>query len=289
MSSSSIHIPTLLAESWLAAAEWHEELGSTQDRARELLTWHDAPRRHESLQNAPRRDESQANSPHRDLASLPFLVGADLQTAGRGRGAHRWWTGPGALALSLVLDPTAMGGPPRLLPQMSLAVGVSLVYALQPHCGDCPPGLHWPNDIYCQLPDGERRKLAGILVDAVSPRCVVIGVGVNTNNTLDDAPPELRGTAVTLRDLSGRMLDHTAWLIAWLAELKAALELLFTCPEELGREFQRHCRQTGETLTLRLGDQRHTGRCRGISPAGELLLDLPEGIKKFSSGTLSGE
>ena len=34
-------------------------------------------------------------------AELPLLVVAERQTAGRGHGANRWWTGPGALAFSL--------------------------------------------------------------------------------------------------------------------------------------------------------------------------------------------
>ena len=34
---------------------------------------------------------------------VPALVLADVQTAGRGRGTHRWWSAPGALTFSLVL------------------------------------------------------------------------------------------------------------------------------------------------------------------------------------------
>ena len=35
---------------------------------------------------------------------LPLLIVADEQTAGRGRGVNRWWTGRGSLACSLLLD-----------------------------------------------------------------------------------------------------------------------------------------------------------------------------------------
>ena len=36
---------------------------------------------------------------------LPLLIVADAQTAGRGRGSNRWWTGPGSLAFSLLMPP----------------------------------------------------------------------------------------------------------------------------------------------------------------------------------------
>src|SRR6266496_612813 len=35
----------------------------------------------------------------------PYLIVAGEQTTGRGRGANRWWSQPGALTFSLVLDP----------------------------------------------------------------------------------------------------------------------------------------------------------------------------------------
>ena len=74
-------------------------------------------------------------------------------------------------------------------------------------------GIHWPNDVHVRIsqPQGEAddRKLAGILVEVLPDRRHVIGIGLNVNNTLADAPAELRDTAATLRDLSGREHDRT--------------------------------------------------------------------------------
>src|SRR5262245_56021576 len=65
---------TILKGTFVAHIEHHQVLDSTQFRARALA-------------------EGSRNS-----ASLPALVVADRQTAGRGRAENRWWTGEGSLA-----------------------------------------------------------------------------------------------------------------------------------------------------------------------------------------------
>lgn len=245
---------------WLQHVEWHDELGSTQDRARELMTVGALP--------------------------VPYLIGADLQTGGRGRGKHRWWTGRGALAMSLVIDPGEFAplSVTTLPPQLALAVGVAVCHALRGLLPAEIVGLHWPNDIYVG-----QRKLAGILTEVLSPRRVIIGIGLNSNNTLADAPAELRATAVTLRDLLQRPVDADALLVALLAEVRAALQLLYDQPAELGREFDALCLQRGQMLLLRQGEQHHAGRCLGIAADGGLLLETEAGLRTFYSGTLSSE
>ncbi len=245
---------------WLQHVEWHEQLGSTQDRARELIEAGTLP--------------------------VPFLIGADLQTGGRGRGKHRWWTGQGALAMSLVVDPTEFAverGTP-LPPQLALAVGVAVSHTVRGYLPKENVGLHWPNDVYVG-----QRKLSGILTEALSPRRVIIGIGLNSNNTLDDAPAELRATAVTLRDLLQAPVDAAALLVTLLTELHAALRLLYAQPAELGREFDALALQRGQVLLLRQGDQHHAGRCVGIATDGGLQLETEAGLRTFYSGTLSSE
>ena len=105
----------------------------------------------------------------------PCLLVAEEQTSGRGRLGRVWHAQPGAsLTFSLAL-PLA----PRDWSGLSLAVGVAVAEALDPHT---PPriGLKWPNDLW--LADGSDRKLGGILIETVSNdsrRIAVIGIGLN--------------------------------------------------------------------------------------------------------------
>jgi BirA family biotin operon repressor/biotin-[acetyl-CoA-carboxylase] ligase len=251
----SIKAEEILAESWVCGVEHHQELSSTQDRARaaagELKIEHS------------------------------LLVVADRQTAGRGRGANRWWTGEGNLAFSLLFDPATFGLARRAIPQVSLAAGVALVDVIAPLISDQTLGLHWPNDVFVA-----DRKLAGILVDVLADGRHILGVGINTNSAVDDAPDELRATVATLRWLTGRIWNHGELLQMFLEQLAVILRTLAKAPGELGMRFNNLCSQRGEVLTVRNGQERTTGRCAGIAADGALLLDTEGGRRAFYSGTL---
>jgi BirA family biotin operon repressor/biotin-[acetyl-CoA-carboxylase] ligase len=240
---------------WLTRIEHHTELGSTQDRAREAA-------------GIVAMGES-------------HLVVADRQTAGRGRGNNRWWTGEGGLAASLLFDPATFGLPRRAIPQVSLVTGVAVVDAIGPLVSGHVLGLHWPNDVYVS-----NRKLAGILVDVLPAGRHVVGIGINTNNALEDAPAELMATVATLHWLTGRVWDHGELLEILLEQLAAGLRALAESPEAMGQRFNELCLQQGQVLTVRNGEEQTTGRCAGIAADGALLLDTPEGRKSLYSGTL---
>ena len=142
-------------------------------------------------------------------------------------------------------------------------------------------GLHWPNDVFAA-----NRKLAGILVEALPDGRQIVGIGLNTNNTLDDAPPELRSVATTMRHLSGRRFDHTVVLTAVLRAFADHLRLLAAQPEIFGRRYDSECLQRGETLTIQHGQAQTTGRCQGVGVDGALLLETPAGPRAFYGGFL---
>jgi BirA family transcriptional regulator, biotin operon repressor / biotin---[acetyl-CoA-carboxylase] ligase len=260
----------LLRETFVAQVEHCPVLDSTNDRAKQYA----------------------AGRP----GLLPLLIVADRQTAGRGRGSNRWWTGTGGLACSILLDPrrekdrrgeeeTLPTRSPLLpfspSPLVSLAAGLAVVRTVAPLLSQETLGIHWPNDVFAA-----GRKLAGILIEVVPGGLYVIGIGLNTNNTIQDAPQHVRQRAVTLRDLTGREHDHTEILCALLGHLETLLRQLGTTPEAIGAEADRLCLQRGQTLTLEWGRRTACGLCLGIAPDGALILDTPEGRRTFYSGVL---
>ena len=212
---------------------------------------------------------------------LPLLIVADEQTAGRGRGSNRWWTGPGSLAFSLLVDGGEMGIARGRSPLVALAAAVSVVEATAPRLAARTLGLHWPNDVYV---DG--RKLSGVLVEVMANGRTIIGIGVNTNNSLEQAPPELRWTAATLFDLTGTAHPHTEILIAILRRLENLLWQLKDQPAEITRLAHRFCLQRGQELTIDRDARAVTGTCAGIDVDGSLLLQTPAGVQKIYSGVV---
>jgi BirA family biotin operon repressor/biotin-[acetyl-CoA-carboxylase] ligase len=164
---------------------------------------------------------------------------------------------------------------------VSLATGLAVVRAVAPLLSQENLGLHWPNDVFAA-----GRKLAGILVEVVPENLHVIGIGLNTNNTIQDAPQDVRQRAVTLRDLTGREHDHTEILRELLGHMETLLRQLGTAPETIAAEADRLCLQRGQMLTLKRGRRTACGLCLGIAPDGALILDTPEGKRSFYSGVL---
>jgi BirA family transcriptional regulator, biotin operon repressor / biotin---[acetyl-CoA-carboxylase] ligase len=140
--------------------------------------------------------------------SLPegALVVADHQTAGRGRLGRSWEAPPGkALLFSILLRPP----PERNVPELSLVAGIAVADALERTLG-LSVQLKWPNDVMLR-----RRKVAGCLAE-VRDGVVVLGIGLNVNQTREELP-EHAGSLLTL---TGRGTDREALLSTVLDDLE---------------------------------------------------------------------
>ena len=207
----------------------------------------------------------------------PLLIHAQRQTAGRGRGDNRWWSGDGALTFSLLVEEVVV---PQSLP-VSLAVGVAVCDALRAIASDAAFGLKWPNDVYhC------RRKIAGILVERPSQSAgdTVIGVGLNVNNSAEAAPAEVSGLATSLREVAGKEYGLHTVLIELLQQIGHTLAAMKTHPEELHARWQRLCLLTGKQVTIATGHRQQSGRCVGIDTAGALIIETKADRLRFATG-----
>jgi BirA family biotin operon repressor/biotin-[acetyl-CoA-carboxylase] ligase len=248
-----VNLRRILENSFVADAERHASIASTNDRA-----------------------IAAAGEPG---VRLPLLVLADAQTAGRGRGSNRWWTGQGSLAFSLLLGSGAASRPPVLT---SLAAGVAVVDALSPLVPGHEIGIHWPNDV--MLDD---RKLAGILIEVLPGGKQVIGIGINTNNAAADAPAEVRARVATLRDASGSEHDSIDLLVAILNRLEERLAELAGDPEQIAARTNALCLQRGKLLEVVQGTSTIKGRCTGIAADGALIIERNGQSQKLYSGTVT--
>jgi BirA family biotin operon repressor/biotin-[acetyl-CoA-carboxylase] ligase len=138
-------------------------------------------------------------------------VAADVQTAGRGR-LGRVWEAPAGQAIlcSVLLRPE-----PRMpfWPELSLVAGEAVAAALRAETG-IDASLRHPNDVVVA-----GRKLVGVLPEAADGR-VVLGIGVNVNQTEDGLPRDTPKVPTSLRLELGRELPRAPLLAAILLELE---------------------------------------------------------------------
>jgi len=212
--------------------------------------------------------------------NLPVLVLADRQTAGRGRGGNRWWSGAGALTFSLILErPESSDGVSWI--RVALTTGMAVCEALHELCPGVDAALKWPNDVFVRS-----RKICGVLVETVpqTPRRIVLGVGVNVNNSVAGAPMSVRSSGISLLEVAGYPFRLASVLSTILSHLSAHLVLLQREPVQLQRRWETHCMLTGKRVHLVAGSRRVRGCCLGIDAHGALLIETPAGVDACLSG-----
>lgn len=231
------------------AVEFHPSIGSTNDRAWELL-------------RAGREG---------------IAVVADLQTAGRGRHG-RAWASPGGVNLMV-----SIGARVDLAPEHAWRLGAAAALALlEASRSVVTPSsaatlaLKWPND----LVDARGGKLAGLLAETaiIAGRVhdAVIGVGINVNWRRTEMPREIADRATSLCELQGLEVDRVALLGRYLDSLDQRLSAV-----ERGRSpidgFRAASWLTGRQVEVSAGERTCAGVVAGIGEDGSLLLETDGG------------
>jgi BirA family biotin operon repressor/biotin-[acetyl-CoA-carboxylase] ligase len=205
------------------------------------------------------------------------LIVADRQTAGRGQRGKTWSSSAGEnLTLSALLDCSFLrAGEQFLVLQMVAVALVELFadYGLTAH-------IKWTNDIYI----GDR-KIVGVLIDhTLSPDGMLArssaGIGLNINQiTFDPWIPNPTSMALE----TGRTLDRTEVLERFYAHLMERYEALRAGGrDELARDYHVRIYRLDTPARFALPDGgEFTGTIRGVEPGGELVVETPEGVKKY--------
>jgi BirA family biotin operon repressor/biotin-[acetyl-CoA-carboxylase] ligase len=219
------------------------------------------------------------------LAELetPMLILALGQSAGRGRGENAWWSAEGALTFSLILDAREFGLAPERWPQVSLATGLAICEALESLLPKAALKLKWPNDVMLG-----GKKLSGILseIPSANKSRIVVGIGINVNNRLSQAPAEVQNRAASLADVSHSPHDLTEVLIRILQQIEAELARLAEGLFKFSKRFRERCWLSGREVRVTGGLIEIQGFCQGIDEDGALLVQTPIGIERILSGTV---
>ena len=201
------------------------------------------------------------------------VVLAEEQTGGRGK-LGRPWASPPRLGIwmSVLLRPPLDMTAGSLL---TLAGCAAVWRALSPLTADVY--IKWPNDVLLH-----GRKLCGILTESCGELdhmdYLILGIGVNVNQTAADFPADLQKNASSLRIALGKALSRQKLTAAILAELEACLHSLQNedGAHELCRFCWEHTRLPQQPLLCRRNSQVPV-QILGFSDAGQLLVQYPDG------------
>jgi BirA family biotin operon repressor/biotin-[acetyl-CoA-carboxylase] ligase len=167
-------------------------------------------------------DAARAGAPH------GTVVVADWQDAGRGRRGRTWECVPAAgLLCSVLVRPARI--PVRDSGWIPLLAGLSCIEALEELAPSCGAALKWPNDIVIPAPAPPGwRKLGGILCEAAlatdsAPGHVVIGIGLNLDQSAAELPPTAKAPPTSLRLETGLDIERQSVFKALLEALERNL------------------------------------------------------------------
>jgi len=138
------------------------------------------------------------------------VAATDHQTSGRGRLGRTWEEPAGSAVLaSVLLQPPA----DRHLPELSLVAALAVAETIEAAVM-LATQVKWPNDVMLN-----RRKVAGVLSE-LSDGTVVVGIGINVNQTRDELPLDAPTEPASLRTATGSSYDRAVLLGSLLSRLE---------------------------------------------------------------------
>jgi len=211
---------------------------------------------------------------------------AEYQSAGRGRRGRAWLAPPGgAICLSMSWTFREV---PQDLGALGLVVGVCALRAMRTHGVDALT-LKWPNDLLL-----DERKLGGVLIDlraeSAGPACVIIGIGLNL--ALGPALlARIAASGTAAADLASAVQPLPARNAIAASLVSACVAGLLEFERQGFKPFIEDFRAAdalrGRPVNVIAADGIARGVARGIDLRGALMLETPQGVRRFVSGDVT--
>ena len=215
----------------------------------------------------------------RDGSPEGTLVITDNQQRGKGRRQNKWVSTNGkSLTFSFILQPEL---PLEKLGLLPLLTGVSIVKAIQSETS-IQTGLKWPNDIMLN-----EKKMGGILIESKPSQNrlgVVVGVGLNINESITDFPESLSKQSSSLSMHTGEKYSRERILSAILNEFENLYQSQLDYIIPLWQEY---CIHRGTSVIFHSENHRHRGIFQGINSLGHAEIKMNGKTKSFSTGMVA--
>ena len=208
----------------------------------------------------------------------------ERQFNGRGRLGRQWVSqNSNGIWMSIILRPSLSIFEVSKITQV-VAAAVNLAFANQ----GIETKIKWPNDIIIK-----DKKVCGILTELNSEvnniNYVVVGIGINVNNSIEDFPEELRNIATSVFIETSKKLKRNILV----AEILNNFEKLYI--DLNNNDFSKSldiCRKNsyviGKEINLIKNQETKVAKAIDINEAGELVVEYKNGdIDNIISGEIS--
>lgn len=219
-------------------------------------------------------------------AAEGLVVLSNHQTAGRGRSGRSFHSPEGGgLYLSVLLRPSL---PPDAVANLTAWVAVAVCDGIQAACG-VRPQIKWTNDLILN-----GKKLCGILtelgLDQITgkPDYLVVGVGINVNQTPDSFPEELRSIATSLSTELDRKVDPDQLAVEIIRSLDRMYAQFPAGKSDYLEKYRADCLTVGKPVQLITPAATREAFATGIDDEFRLLVEYPDGTTDaISTGEVS--
>lgn len=202
------------------------------------------------------------------------LFVAEQQTGGKGRLGRSWASPTGTgLWFSVLLRPGIL---PLRVSVTTLLAGLAVSRAISRLSG-CDAKIKWPNDIVI----GDK-KVCGILTEMTAEvdriEFVVVGIGVNVNNTA--FPEAIREKATSVCIESRKPLRRVALLQEALFQFESLLKQNAESDPAFWEEYKNSCISLGRRVGFTRRGAAMKGTAVDLSPEGELIVEFSDGTRE---------
>ena len=221
-----------------------------------------------------------------DGAPSGTVVTADCQTAGKGRLGRSFASPAGkGIYLSYLMRPAS---DMELISTVTCYAAVAAVNAIYSVCG-IKPSIKWVNDLQIN-----GKKICGILTEMTGD-AVIIGIGINVNDALEDLPEDIRGIASSIRLEMGLDdgIPRQAIIDALIEELNKINDTFPASHNEYLEAYRRLCSTVGLDVSV-VSAHNHTaevprlGKAVGVGDDFSLRVLFEDGHEEsLSSGEVS--
>ncbi|SMB93463.1 BirA family transcriptional regulator, biotin operon repressor / biotin-[acetyl-CoA-carboxylase] ligase [Desulfonispora thiosulfatigenes DSM 11270] len=203
------------------------------------------------------------------------VIVAEEQSAGKGRLSRKWISAKGkGIWTSFILRPNIL---PNFAAQITLVMAVGMIKALEKNLG-VSAKIKWPNDILIN-----DLKVCGILTEMSAEidriNYVIVGIGLNVNQSNDDFPDEIQDSATSLKICLGKEIKRVQMLQVILEEIEKVYNLYLEKGfSEILDEWKNNSCTLGQEVIVKMPKEIIEGMAIDIDSGGCLIVKDKENI-----------